>query len=950
MLSFFVSTYLLAQVANPKPNNPTIPGNNIPGAVVIPPPLPQPLPPTKPTGSGIPTVITDPSKSQGSPNPEDYFNRPGNLLTIVNEDSQPPIAFRLSPNASLVDTAILIKLLPEPLPLFGLGSKNTTTHFLIYPPSDPNAPNPKPGIPKALIRPDSPDAPPIVALNPSGGPVDSTMPNCVSQADQIRKQQPKNRNKGLYQQLRQCYEKQLLLVEQSNQKILQTYALSNLATTAYVMGDYLEAINYHQRQLKIAQAENQPIMAGMALAGIGAAHGALGDYAKAVSFYQQALVKLPEAQAPEWRSLVLRNIGNAHLSQKQPDQAIDYQQQSLTISRRINDQYGEAQGFGNLGTAYADKSEFAKSIDTYQKSLTIAQSIDAPLPVAQALLGLGTTYSYQKNFAKAIEYQQQSLTAMRELQAKLGEGISLTNLGDSLFRLQRFGEAETRLKEGVQVWESLRAGLGNNDAYKISIFETQLDTYRNLQEALIAQNKVAPALEIAEKSRARAFIELVARHRNPTATPMITAPTIEQIRQIARTQNATIVQYSIMRDQFVTASHGGSIQFTTDPKETAIFIWVVQPNGNVTFRRVDLNPNQTSIGELVNASRSTIGARGISVSSARNVFKAGDIVRRKGEPKSWQPYKVVAINSADRTATLSHPEIKLAKPVSFDELYTATTQQAQFYQFQALHEKLITPIADLLPKNPSEKVVFVPQERLFLVPFAALQNQKGEFLVEKHTSLTIPAIQLLGLIRRPTSQNGKALIIGNPTLMPQNYAPLPGATKEAQAIGQLLNVSPLIAQAATEASVKSQISQAKMIHFATHGFFDEAVPLKGGLALAPTGQEDGLLTAEEMLKLPLNADLVVLSACDTGRGKITGDGVLGLSRSWLAAGTSNLLVSLWAVDDQATSALMVDFYQSLKQQPDNAIALRQAMLKTMQKYPAPQDWAAFTLVGSPLGR
>jgi CHAT domain-containing protein len=507
-----------------------------------------------------------------------------------------------------------------------------------------------------------------------------------------------------------------------------------------------------------------------------------------------------------------------------------------------------------------------------------------------------------------------------------------------------------RLKEGVQVWESLRAGLGNSDAYKISIFETQLDTYRNLQETLIAQNKVAPALEVAEKSRARAFIELVARHRHPITPPQnIAAPTIEQIRQIARTQNATIVQYSIMRDQFVTTSHGGSVQFTTNPKETAVFIWVIQPNGNVTFRRVTLDPNQT-IGELVNTARSTIGARGISVSSARTIFKTGDIVRRKGEPKGWQPYKVVAINSTDRTATLSHPEIKLTKPVSFDELYTATTQQAQFYQFQALHKTLIAPIADLLPKTANEKVVFVPQEKLFLVPFAALQNQKGEFLVEKHTPLTVPAIQLLGLTRRPTGQLGKALIIGNPTPMPKDYAPLPGATKEAQAIGQLLNVSPLIAQSATEASVKSQISQAKTIHFATHGFFDEAAPLQGGIALAPTGQEDGLLTAEEMLKLPLNAELVVLSACDTGRGKITGDGVLGLSRSWLAAGASNLLVSLWAVDDQSTSDLMVNFYQSLKQQPDAAIALRQAMLQTMQKHPAPQDWAAFSLVGSTFGR
>jgi CHAT domain-containing protein len=100
-----------------------------------------------------------------------------------------------------------------------------------------------------------------------------------------------------------------------------------------------------------------------------------------------------------------------------------------------------------------------------------------------------------------------------------------------------------------------------------------------------------------------------------------------------------------------------------------------------------------------------------------------------------------------------------------------------------------------------------------------------------------------------------------------------------------------------------------------------------------------------MLKLSLNADLVVLSACDTGRGKITGDGVLGLSRSWLAAGASNVVVSLWQVNDQATSALMVDFYRSLSTQSDKAMALRQAMLKTKQRFPSPEYWAAFTLIG-----
>lgn len=116
-------------------------------------------------------------------------------------------------------------------------------------------------------------------------------------------------------------------------------------------------------------------------------------------------------------------------------------------------------------------------------------------------------------------------------------------------------------------------------------------------------------------------------------------------------------------------------------------------------------------------------------------------------------------------------------------------------------------------------------------------------------------------------------------------------------------------------------------------------------ALSPSGNDDGLLTASEILSLKLNAELVVLSACDTGRGKITGDGVIGLSRSLISAGVPSVVVSLWSVPDAPTASLMAEFYQNLQKQPDKGQALRQAMLTTMKKYPIPRDWAAFTLIG-----
>jgi CHAT domain-containing protein len=152
--------------------------------------------------------------------------------------------------------------------------------------------------------------------------------------------------------------------------------------------------------------------------------------------------------------------------------------------------------------------------------------------------------------------------------------------------------------------------------------------------------------------------------------------------------------------------------------------------------------------------------------------------------------------------------------------------------------------------------------------------------------------------------------------------------------------------------------QADLIHLATHGLIDELhyldMVVPGAIALGPevpyqgdVPAPDGLLTANEILDLNLQADLVVLSACNTGKGNITGDGVIGLSRSLMAAGVPSVVVSLWAVPDAPTADLMVAFYQALQQTPDKAVALRQAMLSTMQTYDDPTDWAAFVLLGNP---
>ncbi|WP_290598976.1 CHAT domain-containing protein [Anabaena sp. AL93] len=502
----------------------------------------------------------------------------------------------------------------------------------------------------------------------------------------------------------------------------------------------------------------------------------------------------------------------------------------------------------------------------------------------------------------------EALAIFKQIGDKASEARTIRYIGSAFYQSGKFAEAEKTLRDGMEVLETLRTKL--SDANKISIFETQTATYRLLQQVLIAQNKTNEALEISERGRSRAFVELLTSRLSNTNTsqtsqPAVDKPTIALLQKIAKQQNATLVQYSIITDDF-------KIDGKQQTKESEIYIWVIKPTGEITFRKSDLKPlwqkENTTLAELVTISRKSIG-----------VTERGGII----------PEPVKGVNQTKR--------------------------------LQQLHQLLITPIADLLPTKETERVVFIPQSQLFLVPFSALQDEKGKYLIEKHTILTAPSIQVLDLTHKQRIASkksgigkGEILVVGNPTMpkipiTDEQLTSLPGAEREAVKIADLLKTQAITGNKATKTAIVQKMLKARIIHFATHGLVDDfkGFGVPGAIAFAPSGEDNGFLTSGEILDLKLNAELIVLSACDTGRGRITGDGVVGLSRSLITAGIPSIVVSLWSVGDDSTSLLMTEFYKNMQQKQDKATALRQAMLTTMKhkNYQSPYHWAAFTLIG-----
>ncbi len=729
---------------------------------------------------------------------------------------------------------------------------------------------------------------------------------------------------GDYKKVIDYHQQSLAISKEIGNRLGVAKSLGNLGNAYHSLGDYKKAIDYHQQSLAIKKEIGNCQGVANSLGNLGNAYRNLGDYRKAIDNYQQSLAIDKEIGYRLGEANSLGSLGNAYDSLGDYPKAIDYYQQSLAISKEMGNRLGVAKSLGNLGNAYHSLGDYKKAIDYYQQQLTISKEIGYRLGEANSLGNLGNAYHSLGDYKKAIDYHQQALAIFKEIGNLLGKANVLNNLGATLRKSGNLTAAENSLRQAIATWEQIRKLLLTKDSWKVSIFEEQAKTYRILQQVLVARKQPQQALVISEQGRTRGLVEILyrTRHNKPKQELIPPTLTLVQIQQVANKEKATLVEY------FVTTNE--------------LYIWVIPPQGKIQFRSVSL-PKDISLQQLVKTTREN------------QLYVRG----RNGNSNSNNP-PPKKDNSTNR--------------------------------LKRLHQLLIKPIADLLPQDEQQKVIFIPHQELFLVPFVALQDEKNKYLIEKHTILTAPSIQALSLNQqdKQTAKNPKTpilprgkevLIVGNPT-MPKTKVgkdkkpleQLEGAEEEAKKIAQMLKAKAIIGSQATESAIVQKMPSAKLIHFATHGLLDgfnaigssgaiafnsddiNAIVSPGAIAFTPDGKHNGFLTTREIMEMfglpgqqKLQADLVVLSACDTGKGDIRGEGVIGLSRAFMASGVPTLVVSLWKVPDEHTVKLMTEFYANVYERRLNkAQAMRQAMLKMLKDEdgdPDPRNWAAFTVIG-----
>lgn len=478
------------------------------------------------------------------------------------------------------------------------------------------------------------------------------------------------------------------------------------------------------------------------------------------------------------------------------------------------------------------------------------------------------------------------------------------------------GEADAAMglwRSALGVIELMRSAV-DTEAAKIGFVADKQAVYGDLLAALMAAQRGDEALEVAERAKSRALVDLLAdRQAGPTAK-LVPTP-----RSLARhdTRLATLLQ-----------RHGQA-------DEALLLQPPARSDAQADQQRNTLLAATTSLREASPALASLVAVAPVKAADLAAQLEKGELgveYHQHGD----HLYALVFGSGATRTFVLDGKGL-VADIREFRNAIMSRKPQTLALA-RKLHARLIAPMAATLGQ---QALLIVPHGGLHYLPFGALHDGK-QFLLEQHALRITASTSALQYLRRaPDAAKGPALILGNPT------GDLPSAEAEARRLGHLLGGSRLlIGGQATRQALLAGAPRAGTLHIAGHAVFDTDAPLQSKLILAPDGSDDGEFRINDIYGLDLAADLVTLSACETGLGRITDGGeVIGMIRGFFYAGAASVVASLWEVPDAETAVLMETFYGNLPRM-NKRDALRAAQLALARRSAQPFFWAAFYLSGS----
>ena len=739
-------------------------------------------------------------------------------------------------------------------------------------------------------------------------------------------------------------------------------ALNDMGYIALFRGEHHQAVEAYRHALEIQERQAPGSIAlATAQARLGRALMLIGDTEAAEERLRQALA-MRERLAPEslGTAAILSNL--AALARDRGDLATagDLARRVLEISQKaVPDGLGVAETLNLLGTIAMLRGDLGEAWSHHSRALAICERLGHVTRTAETLGHLGLVAEARNELDRALDLQLRARAFRERLSPPtIADALTLHRVGRLLHRLGRLDEAEQSLARAVEVLEAQMGRLGGSQEIQAEYRAQHEGIYRDAVEVAVERGRDAEAFHLVERSRARSFLALLAERDLAFR---------ELPADLARALRDNAARY----DQKLRAMSNWTPAAGEEVRETL-------------HRDLErLRGEREEIADRIRAASPRAAAlrepQPLDLEAARKVLDPGTLALSYSVGREKTALFALTPEGGLQVKTLPLGEERLRREVeSFLERVRSQEKPAT-----DLYGELIAPVAELVAR--SERVLILPDGPLHRLPFGALIHE-GRFLIEEKPLHTALSLTVYGTLRASAPAGAVKLAAFGDPRFPQgmqarsdlapglrrfDWSSLPYSRAEVERIAGLHpGALVYLGEEATEERARS-IRDARILHFATHGYTDDRTPLDSALVLtipeelAPgrgITRENGLLQVWEIFEsVRIDADLVVLSACESALGReLSGEGLIGLTRAFQYAGARSVAASLWSVADQVTAELMARFHRHLAAGLAKDQALRAAQLELIHEpvrittaagqevetdASAPFFWAAFQLFG-----
>lgn len=762
-------------------------------------------------------------------------------------------------------------------------------------------------------------------------------------------------------------------------------ALVGLGDVYAAQGDYLRAANNYDEVMKLAESLGSKEGVAAVSVKLGNIHYHQGNYAQAMEYYQRSIKSYEELGSKVEIAYPLLTIGNAYFSLGDYAQALDYYQRSLKIYQQLYDKAGAAYLLNKIGDVYAAQGNYDAAIESYQQSLKLHEELGNKAMAAYGLNRIGDVRYAQGDYKEADSLSTRAVELARANKSPEILWQSLTSAGKASRALKRPEVARKAFFDAIAVIEELRNRVVGTEEDQQLFFESRTVPYYAMVDLLLAQNNRAEAFAYAERAKGRVLLDVLDRGRENITGAM----TIDERAQEKRLNETVVALNSQLRRE------------TLDPKADAARIAGIE--SQLRDARLAHEAYQTRIYAAHPGLKIQRGeVEPLTLEEVAPLIPDAETALLEFTVTAEKAYLFVITKSVETKGV----EMKVYPlDVKVNELTNLVLQfrtrlADNTLDFRGgarqLYDLLLLPAQAQIKGKKS--LCIVPDGALWELPFQALQPAENRYLLEDHALFYVPSLSVLRALKTRETPSGSAanapqanapgatmtktranplptsrtlLAFGNPEISKPiaaqaklvnrdgNLNRLPEAEREVKSLTQFYGPAAskiLTGNDAREETFKAEAGRYRVLHFATHGTLDNYNPMYSHLVLASASAgEDGFLEAREIIGLDINADLVVLSACQTARGRVAaGEGLIGMSWAFFVAGTPTTVASQWKVDSTSTTLLMSNFHRLIApQQSSGAVrvskaeALREAALKVLAnpQYRHPFYWAGFVVVG-----